>query len=710
MNINKNSSKQLDKYAIEYLKCRKNPLYFIYNYVKIPEIGGDILLSKDVLHPKMKRAIKSLVRYNRCIVMASRQLGKALDLDTLIPTPSGYAPIGDLEIGNYVFNGYHKLTKIIDTSEILLNRDCYKIYFSNGEEIIADGNHLWPIPNNINKTTYELYSYYKNNYPFIYFNYNKFKIESIEKVKSRPVKCITVENPDGIFLCGKTNIPTHNSTTAAAILTWAANFYSMMPIIILNMNKGSSLENLERIKFIHSNLPSWLKSPLKSKAERKTYLELDNKSIIRVFSPSSTASPNQIARSLTSPILYIDEVAHIRHISIAYRAAQPVLSKAREQAARHGYPTFVLLTSTPNGVAGEGKFFADMWSNAVDSDDIFDESDNVQDDITNIINSPDKNGFVKVRYHWSEDPTKSEEWYTEQKRELNFDTRSINQELDLLFIGSTTCIFEDKFLAALRPKQPLRKKQLSYYSHLKLYGTINTNDYFIIGVDTAKSLTGDYCAIQIYDYYTFNQIGEFFNRLGSITKFSDIVKEVIDYVVDNSNGRVLVAIENNSIGSSIIENLENDNSKDYTQYLFVDPNQKDNFKYGITTSAKSKDQMVSIFYDYINESPALIHSTDLIEQLSVIEKKSNGSVSAKTGYHDDLFMASCFCAYAKKQTLLDPTFADINPNTSPNKNLELKDVIKEVIIGEKPTHPFDDIDIFSNERELLKTDDFDFLI
>ena len=154
-------------------------------------------------------------------------------------------------------------------------------------------------------------------------NYNVY-IRSIVPVDSTPVKCIQVKNEDGMFLCGESMIPTHNSTIASCLLVWAANFFPGIPVIILNMRQVAALENLSKIKFIHSMLPTWMKSPIKGRAEKKTYLELENNSLIRTFYPASNTGPDQIARSLTSPILYIDEVAFIRHIDIAYRAAQPV--------------------------------------------------------------------------------------------------------------------------------------------------------------------------------------------------------------------------------------------------------------------------------------------------------------------------------------------------------------------------------------------------
>lgn len=137
---------------------------------------------------------------------------------------------------------------------------------------------------------------------------------------------------------------------------------------------------------------------------------------------------------------------------------------------------------------GDGQFFYEMWNNALDSDDIYNEDETLVENSDRLIEAPDKNSFIKIKYHWSEDPTKDDAWYVEQKRELNFDTRSINQELDLLFIGSTTCIFDDEFLSKLTPSKPKKTIDLSHFSKLKLFEPIYNDRYYLVGVDTAKSL------------------------------------------------------------------------------------------------------------------------------------------------------------------------------------------------------------------------------
>ncbi len=75
--------------------------------------------------------------------------------------------------------------------------------------------------------------------------------------------------------------------------------------------------------------------------------------------------------------------------------------------------------------------------------------------------------------------------------------------------------------------------------------------------------------------------------------------------------------------------------------------------YGINTNVRTKSIMVSSLYDYLVENPKAAKSSDFISQLNIIERKSNGSISAQYGKHDDLFMAAALCAYVRRISALD---------------------------------------------------------
>ena len=702
------SKMSLDEISIEWYKCKINPFYFIFNYVFIPEIGGVLKYDNTKMHYKIKRVVKSVFRYHKVLFMATRQMGKALDIETKIPIDlnGNYKLMKDIHIGDTVLDEFSKPTKVVAETNIMYDRPCYDLIIDDNVQITCDENHLWKVfnlefQNELLLTTKQIYNNFitssqnklfirKSNLNNNYQTY--YTITSIAKrINSVPVKCIQVENFSGMYLCTEYNVPTHNSTIAACLLEWVCNFFPRVPATILNANKSFALENLEKVKLIHQNIPSALRTPLKNKGERKTFLEYMNGSILRVFYPSSTTSPSTLARSLTSPILYIDECAYIRHMKTAYSSAQPTLSRAREQAKKNKYPYFIFLTSTPNGVVGDGQWFYEMYNYSVDSDEIFDDDNNFIDEADSLVNNPERNGFIRVKFHWSEDSEKDENWYKEQCRDLNFDTRSINQELDLVFVGSTNCIFSDEFLSQLRHQKPSNIITLPHSCHLRLFTEIfNSNDYYLIGVDSAKSITGDYNAIEIFSYDNFIQVGEFFGKLGSLTKYSQILMEIVKFLNSFIGDRIILCIENNSIGSAIIEALENEESYDFLQYVYtptplVNKMKQGNIvrvpkhpsQYGINTNSSTKSKMISYVYEFFTKNPKCIKSIDLINQLNVIERTANGSIRAQYPYHDDIFMASALCAYVRKISSLEyePLIKSDEFEEYKNENLVTSDII-----------------------------------
>jgi phage terminase large subunit-like protein len=90
--------------------------------------------------------IGRLVRlYQDVLFLVGRKNGKALALDTPIPTPDGWKTMKDLDIGDYVFACDGTPTKIVRISDIFLKHNCYKVSFEDGDEIIADAEHIWRV-------------------------------------------------------------------------------------------------------------------------------------------------------------------------------------------------------------------------------------------------------------------------------------------------------------------------------------------------------------------------------------------------------------------------------------------------------------------------------------------------------------------------------------------------------------------------------------
>ena len=75
--------------------------------------------------------------------LVARLEGKALAIDTPIPTPIGWRTMGELEPGDSVFDETGASTQVVAATEVMVGRPCREILFSDGAHIVADAQHLW---------------------------------------------------------------------------------------------------------------------------------------------------------------------------------------------------------------------------------------------------------------------------------------------------------------------------------------------------------------------------------------------------------------------------------------------------------------------------------------------------------------------------------------------------------------------------------------
>jgi replicative DNA helicase len=78
------------------------------------------------------------------VVIAARPaVGKALALDTPLPTPTGWTTMGEVKTGDFLIGADGKPTQVAAATEVMHGRPCYEVEFSDGEVIVADENHQW---------------------------------------------------------------------------------------------------------------------------------------------------------------------------------------------------------------------------------------------------------------------------------------------------------------------------------------------------------------------------------------------------------------------------------------------------------------------------------------------------------------------------------------------------------------------------------------
>jgi Homing endonuclease len=68
--------------------------------------------------------------------------GRALSLDTLIPTPNGWRTMADLDVGDPIFGSDGKV-RYVTATQTWTDRPTYRITFSDGSTIDADAKHQW---------------------------------------------------------------------------------------------------------------------------------------------------------------------------------------------------------------------------------------------------------------------------------------------------------------------------------------------------------------------------------------------------------------------------------------------------------------------------------------------------------------------------------------------------------------------------------------
>jgi len=77
------------------------------------------------------------------IVGARPAMGKALALDTPVPTPEGWATMEALGVGDQVFDERGVPCRVTYTSPVFTDHRCYRVRFDDGSSVVADAGHRW---------------------------------------------------------------------------------------------------------------------------------------------------------------------------------------------------------------------------------------------------------------------------------------------------------------------------------------------------------------------------------------------------------------------------------------------------------------------------------------------------------------------------------------------------------------------------------------
>jgi len=461
---------------------------------------------------------------------------------------------------------------------------------------------------------------------------------------------------------------TGKTTLDLAIDLWMMNFYGSK-VGFITIDKNRALDAVNRIRFMWAHLPKWLRTPeKKSTSDRLTYFKLENGAYMRTAYVSSATPADSVFRGLSLENISWDEQAYTPHADDVLTAVGPAFRKAAEEAKSANMPYGMKIFTTPNGATG---LFYEMYGNATfveelltDPDDPMCDTLKPQEECEKIINQDGRNGYVIVKLDWRE--VYDDAWYKEQERLLNFNKRRIAQEVDLVFLGSTSSIFDDEIFMHLKELKSTYNVPLFNGVKFNLLRPIDPEHTYILGVDTAASASddADFSALYLHDATDNVQIGEMRVKIPVLKHYAAAIGDLAMFLLNDiglEEDNLKLAIERNSYGLAIIEYLiYHQDYGDIMTRIIYQTMVKGEYVYGIQTSAANRSTILNGLIQMVNEDPRRVVGSILISELRTLVQKSNGRIEADKKFHDDLCLAAAFTIYIRKMMLKNGEISGIN--------------------------------------------------
>lgn len=422
-------------------------------------------------------------------------------------------------------------------------------------------------------------------------------IQSIIPVASVPVRCISVGNPDHMYLVGRAMIPTHNSWISGAYLLWYTIFNDdKLALIASNKNKNA-MEMIHRVRYIYERLPHWIKPGLTADGWNKHEVGFDNGS--RIISQATT---EDTGRGLSVSLLFLDEFAFVRD-SIQeefWTSISPTLATGGK----------CIICSTPNGDTNR---YAQLWRGA-----------------TLAIN-----GFGYVEVAWNEPPDRDEAFKQSEIAKIGL-TRWL-QEYECRFISSDPLLIDTVVLANLTaltkdiaPAGSLG--DIIFFKHPRPGVT------YLVGVDPATGTGSDFSVFEVIEFPSMEQIAEWRSNTSSSVQAYHQLKKLLR-TLEKTQSTVYFTVENNGVGEGILALYEADeHPPEYAEFI-SESGQRRN---GMATTGKSKIKACLGLKEMVERNTIQIKSSKLVEELKYFVRHA-GSYAAKTGATDDMVSGVMLC-------------------------------------------------------------------
>ena len=421
-------------------------------------------------------------------------------------------------------------------------------------------------------------------------------------------KKILMDFHESRFNIAKLPRQTGKSTTVVAYLLYYAIFYDSVNIGILANKASTARELLGRLQLAYENLPKWMQHGIL--VWNKGNVELENGSKILAASTSASA-----VRGMSFNILFLDEFAFVpNHVAEQFFASvYPTITS--------GKSTKVIIISTPNGM----NHFYKMWEDA----------------------RRGKNDYITNEVHWSQVPGRDAKWKEETIK--NTSPRQFAQEFECDFLGSADTLISPAKLQTIPFHDPIKSN-----AGLDIYQRAEKDHEYIITVDVARGIGGDYSAFLVFDISSvpYQIVAKYRNNEIKPVLFPSVIFQVAK---EYNNPYILVEV--NDIGDSIAATLNYD--LEYPNVLMCAMRGRagqvvgqgfsgTKTQLGVKMSITVKKIGCANLKAIIEEDKLLFNDFNIFQELTTFVQKKQ-SWEADEGYHDDLVMCMGLFAWLVMQ-------------------------------------------------------------
>jgi hypothetical protein len=425
-------------------------------------------------------------------------------------------------------------------------------------------------------------------------------IKSVTPIKSVPVRCITVDSADSLFLVGRQYIPTHNTTIATIYILWHALFNSDQHILVVANKEETAKEIFGRVQLAFEELPNWLKGGVKEYG--KEGMQLANGSKIKITTTTTNAG-----RGSSCNLLFIDEADWIEHglLNSFWSSVYPIISSSKKSK--------IIMASTPRDTAG---IFYRLYRKSISDDP--------------------ENVWKSLVVKWYDVPGRDEAWAQQARSGMDDPTR-FRVEFECEFEETGDSTISDTFFEKLKRRcsEPIHIYMDGQY---KLWDQPDRNHLYVVGVDVAEGVGQDSTVVQVIDVTDLRQINQVATFASNTITPSEFTPKL--YEILQQWGMPLLLSERNSCGAQVVDNLR----KDFQYEGIVSHGAREigrtKIPLGVISHSNTKyDCIINMRY-WMNTMDAVqINDVKTVEELKDFIRYPNGSWKARQGKHDDRVMS-----------------------------------------------------------------------